>query len=134
MGFELPINFASPYQSASIGEFWKKWHKTLTAFFTRYVYIPLGGNRKGKLRQALNIIIVFLLSGLWHGASLTFCVWGLAHGIFMIIDKYIADYWNKIWLWLRRGITLLLVSLLWVPFRADSLTHAAEIFLSLIHI
>ena len=128
MGFELPINFASPYQSASIGEFWKKWHKTLTAFFTRYVYIPLGGNRKGKLRQALNIIIVFLLSGLWHGASLTFCVWGLAHGIFMIIDKYIADYWNKIWLWLRRGITLLLVSLLWVPFRADSLTHAAEIF------
>lgn len=133
MGFELPINFASPYQSASIGEFWKKWHKTLTAFFTRYVYIPLGGNRKGKLRQTVNIMIVFLLSGLWHGASLTFCVWGAAHGICMIIDKYIADYWNKIWLWLRKGITFLLVSVLWVPFRADSLTHAAEIFRGLGH-
>lgn len=127
MGFELPVNFASPYQAASIGEFWKRWHKTLTAFFTKYVYIPLGGNRKGKIRQSINIMIIFFLSGLWHGASLTFCAWGLAHGICMVIDKYIAGYWNKIWLWLRRGITFLLVSILWVPFRADSLAHTADI-------
>lgn len=127
MGFELPVNFASPYQAASIGEFWKRWHKTLTAFFTNYVYIPLGGNRKGKIRQSLNIMIIFFLSGLWHGASLTFCAWGLAHGICMVIDKYIANYWNKLWLWLRRGITFLLVSILWIPFRAESLAHTADI-------
>lgn len=76
MGFELPVNFASPYKAVSIGEFWERWHKTLTEFFTRYVYIPLGGNRKGKIRQTINIMVVFLLSGLWHGASLTFLAWG----------------------------------------------------------
>lgn len=76
MGFELPINFASPYKAASIGEFWKKWHITLTNFLTHYVYIPLGGNRKGKFRHAINVLLVFLISGLWHGAELTYVLWG----------------------------------------------------------
>lgn len=128
MGFELPLNFSSPYQANSVGEFWKRWHKTLTAFFTRYVYIPLGGNKKGKIRQAVNIMIIFLLSGLWHGTSLTFCVWGALHGICMIIDKYVADYWNRMWVWFRRGATFVLITILWIPFRADSLAQAVEIF------
>lgn len=127
MGFKLPVNFTSPYKAASIGEFWKRWHKTLTAFLTKYVYIPLGGNRRGKIRQAVNIMIVFLVSGLWHGASLTFLVWGGAHGLCMIVDKYIEQYWNKIWLWLRKGIVFIIVTILWIPFRAESLHHAADI-------
>lgn len=127
MGFELPINFMSPYKAASIGEFWKRWHKSLTTFLTRYVYIPLGGNRKGSIRQAVNIMIVFLVSGLWHGASFTFLVWGGAHGLCMVIDKYIGQYWNRIWLWLRKAVTFMIVAILWIPFRADSLRHAADI-------
>ena len=127
MGFELPVNFTSPYKAASIGEFWKRWHKSLTAFLTKYVYIPLGGNRKGTIRQAVNIMIVFLISGLWHGASLTFLVWGGAHGFCMIADKYIEQYWNRIWLWLRKGAIFTIVSILWIPFRAESLQHAADI-------
>lgn len=128
MGFELPVNFSSPYKSASIGEFWDKWHITLTKFFTKYVYIPLGGNRKGALRQAVNILLVFLLSGLWHGTSLTFVLWGGLHGAFMIIDKYLETYWNRIWLFLRKGTTFVLVSILWIPFRAESLTNVVRIF------
>lgn len=128
MGFELPVNFLSPYKSASIGEFWDKWHVTLTKFFTKYVYIPLGGNRKGALRQSINILLVFLLSGLWHGAQQTFVLWGGVHGIFMVIDKFVEPYWNKIWLFLRKGITFTLVSILWIPFRAESLTAAGGIF------
>ena len=127
MGFDLPINFVSPYKAASIGEFWKRWHKTLTAFLTKYVYIPLGGNRKGKARQAINIMIVFLVSGLWHGASLTFLVWGGAHGLCMVIDKYIGQYWSRTWLWLRRVFTFMIVSTLWIPFRAESLHHTVDI-------
>ena len=127
MGFQLPVNFTSPYKAASIGEFWKRWHKTLTAFLTKYVYIPLGGNRKGRIRQAVNIMIVFLVSGLWHGASLTFLVWGGAHGLFMILDKYVEQYWNKIWLWLRKGTVFIIVSILWIPFRAESRQQATDI-------
>ncbi len=76
MGFKLPMNFNSPYKASSVGEFWKRWHMTLTDFLTRYVYIPLGGNRKGRIRQNINIFIVFLVSGLWHGASLLHIFYG----------------------------------------------------------
>lgn len=127
MGFDLPLNFMSPYKAASIGEFWKRWHKSLTTFLTRYVYIPLGGNRKGSIRQSINIMIVFLVSGLWHGASFTFLVWGGAHGLCMVIDKYIGQYWNRIRLWLRQTIIFVIVTILWIPFRAESLQHAADI-------
>lgn len=127
MGFELPINFMSPYKAASIGEFWKRWHKSLTAFLTKYVYIPLGGNRKGSIRQSVNIMIVFLVSGLWHGASLTFLVWGGAHGLCMVMDKYVGQYWNRIWSWLRKGTVFIIAAILWIPFRAESLHHASDI-------
>ena len=81
LGFSLPENFDSPYKSQSMSEFWRRWHMTLTRFFTKYVYFPLGGSRKGERRALLNILIVFLLSGLWHGANWTFVVWGFVQGL-----------------------------------------------------
>lgn len=77
MNIDLPVNFDSPYKALSVTEFWRRWHMTLTAFFTKYVYIPLGGNRKGTIRTYINIFIVFLFSGLWHGAGWTFVLWGV---------------------------------------------------------
>ena len=84
---EIPDNFNSPYKSASVKEFWRRWHMTLGRFFTTYVYIPLGGNRKGKLRTAVNTMAVFLLSGLWHGANWTFVFWGFLHGLGVSVNN-----------------------------------------------
>lgn len=84
---DLPINFNSPYKAATILEFWDRWHITLTRFFSKYLYIPLGGNRKGNLRTCLNTMAVFLCSGLWHGANWTFVLWGILHGIFYDFNK-----------------------------------------------
>ncbi|MBR5799327.1 MAG: MBOAT family protein [Lachnospiraceae bacterium] len=88
LNLELPINFNSPYKALSVTDFWSRWHMTLTRFFTRYIYIPLGGNRKGITRTCLNILIVFLISGIWHGANWTFIVWGLLHGTVMVCERY----------------------------------------------
>lgn len=91
LGIEIPINFNSPYKAGNIIDFWKRWHMTLNRFFTKYVYIPLGGNRKGAGRTYLNLMIVFLLSGLWHGAGWNFIVWGAMHGVLYILTRY----WQK---------------------------------------
>lgn len=143
---ELPINFNSPYKSRTIGDFWSRWHMTLTRFFTQYVYIPLGGNRKGRLRTYLNTMLVFLLSGLWHGANWTFVLWGGLHGAFMTLEKMVLDLkkpvkekgersvakaegTGKRWQRLIMGtITFLFVNLTWVIFRADSLQTAKLFF------
>lgn len=87
MGFGLVVNFNSPYKSVNIMDFWKRWHITLTDFFTKYIYIPLGGNRKGAVRTYVNILIVFLVSGIWHGTGWTFVVWGLMHGVMSVITR-----------------------------------------------
>ena len=87
MGFELVVNFNSPYKSVNIMDFWKRWHITLTDFFTKYIYIPLGGNRKGAVHTYVNILIVFLVSGIWHGTGWTFIVWGLMHGVMNVITR-----------------------------------------------
>ena len=87
IGFELPLNFDSPYKAVNIVDFWKRWHITLTRFFTKYVYIPLGGNRKGSARMYLNFMIVFLLSGLWHGSGWTFIIWGAMHGVLYVVTR-----------------------------------------------
>ncbi len=87
MGFELPVNFNSPYKAVNIVDFWKRWHITLTAFFTKYVYIPLGGNRRGAGRMYLNFMVVFLLSGLWHGNGWNFILWGAMHGVLFVITR-----------------------------------------------
>lgn len=131
------INFNSPYKAKSVSEFWERWHMSLTRFFTRYVYIPLGGSRKGKVRTYLNTMIVFCLSGLWHGANWTFILWGVLHGLFMTIEKIIKDLWkmfvdikieNKLLLCLGRMAgriyTFLFVNLAWVLFRVTDLKQA----------
>ncbi len=87
LGFELPVNFNSPFKAASSKELWQRWHMTLSRFFIKYVYIPLGGNRKGKIRTIANVLIVFVLSGLWHGAGWTFICWGLMQGILVVFDN-----------------------------------------------
>lgn len=88
LGIEIPVNFDSPYQAVNIVDFWKRWHITLNRFFTKYVYIPLGGNRKGSGRMYLNLMIVFLLSGLWHGAGWNYILWGAMHGVLYVVTKF----------------------------------------------
>lgn len=124
MNLELPINFDSPYKSLTIDEFWRRWHKTLTRFFTRYLYIPLGGNRKGTLRTYLNILIVYSVSGLWHGANYTFIAWGILQGILCVLNRHWAKKINNLHpalLWLG---TFALINLSWTFFRADSIGDA----------
>ena len=87
LNIDLPINFNSPYKAVSISDFWDRWHITLTKFFTKYLYIPMGGSRRGKGRTYLNVMIVFLVSGLWHGANWTFVLWGALHGLLMVIER-----------------------------------------------
>ena len=87
LGFELPVNFNSPFKAVNSKELWQRWHMTLSRFFIKYVYIPLGGNRKGKIRTMINVLIVFVLSGLWHGAGWTFICWGLMQGILVVLDN-----------------------------------------------
>ena len=125
MGFKFPENFDNPYTSGSITEFWRRWHKTLGAFIMNYLYIPLGGNRKGKSRTYLNLWICFLLSGLWHGASWNFLVWGALHGFFICADKLFLGQWLK-----KIGrvpsviLTFLTVNIIWVFFRVENLELA----------
>lgn len=87
----LPLNFDMPYRAENIMDFWKRWHITLTRFFTKYLYIPLGGNRKGRIRTYINTLVVFLVSGIWHGAGLTFVVWGGMHGVLYVITRWLHD-------------------------------------------
>ena len=127
LGFEFKRNFNLPYISQSISEFWNRWHISLSSWFKDYVYIPLGGNRKGKYKQYLNLIIVMSLSGLWHGASWNFVIWGLLNGIIMVIEKYFKKDRFKDFKPYRVLITFLLISLTWVFFNADTFTKAIEI-------
>lgn len=128
MNLDLPINFNSPYKATTIKEFWDRWHMTLTRFFTRYVYIPLGGNRKGKVRTYINIFIVFFLSGFWHGAGFTFIIWGIGHGIFSILTRMFKNTIYKIPGFVRWIITFCIINALWVFFRAPSINDAFLMF------
>ncbi len=130
--FDLPINFNSPYKAVTIEDFWDRWHISLTKFLTRYLYIPLGGNRKGQFRTYLNIFIVFLCSGFWHGASWAFVAWGMLHGIFMIITRRFAILFEKIPRWINRIITLLFVNFTWILFRAGSLGVARKMLMAIL--
>ena len=121
-GFDLLENFDYPYSASSITDFWKRWHISLTNFFRDYVYIPLGGNRKGKARTVLNRFFVFLLTGLWHGASFNFIFWGLAHGTSMILERQtkINERNNVILRIGYRVFTLFVIIFLWVLFRNET--------------
>lgn len=136
-GFELIDNFDTPYFSQNISELWRRWHISLSTWFCDYLYIPLGGNRKGKWKQYRNILITFVASGLWHGANWTFVIWGLLHGIYQIIEKEMTPYIKKInkklgiktetfgYRFLCNMWTFALFTFALIFFRADSISQAA---------
>lgn len=119
-GFHFKENFNYPYIATSMQDFWRRWHISLSTFFRDYVYIPLGGNRKGRLRTVLNKVIVFFLTGLWHGANWTFVVWGLFHGFFLLLEEFIPRL-KKLPKVISHIYTLLAVTVGFVIFRADTL-------------
>ncbi|MDP4798645.1 MAG: MBOAT family protein [Crocinitomicaceae bacterium] len=133
MGFHFPENFDSPYTSGSITEFWRRWHITLGAFMRDFLYIPLGGNRvKSKWRFYLNLWLVFLISGLWHGASWNFVLWGAFHGVFLILDRlFLLKVLEKIGRVPAAIFTFFVVAMAWVLFRLEEWSMAKQYFIQL---
>lgn len=140
---DLPINFNSPYRALSIVDFWDRWHITLTEFFTKYIYIPLGGSRKGNVRTYVNIMIVFLISGIWHGSAVTFIIWGVMHGIGNCISRYIdnlekskgLNYKSKEYpivpKVIRYILTFSFINIAWVYFRAATVGEGNQLLVEL---
>lgn len=136
LGIDLMDNFKSPYFSTSVKEFWSRWHISLSTWFKDYVYIPLGGNRCSKLRHCMNLLITFMVSGIWHGANWTFVVWGTIHGLAQILENLFSKGISKIKkLKIGRFISWLVVfafcNLAWVFFRADSLSEAIQVIVNM---
>ncbi|MCX2477733.1 MBOAT family protein [Pedobacter sp. MC2016-15] len=146
MGFDLMTNFRRPYFSRTMAEFWRRWHISLSSWFTDYLYIPMGGNRVAIPRAYLNIMIVFLVSGLWHGASWTFIIWGGINGVYLIAGKLLAKPIKQIcgvlkinmessgYAVYQRISTFFMACLAWIFFRADGLDHATLILKKIIHL
>jgi alginate O-acetyltransferase complex protein AlgI len=132
-GFRIVNNFDYPYISQSVQEFWRRWHISLSTWFRDYLYIPLGGNRLGARRTTFNLLVVFLLCGLWHGAQWNFVLWGLYHGAFLILERsaLAKTMLGAIGAYLRHVYLLLVVSLGWVLFRSDSLSQAGSFYESM---
>ncbi|MBQ9553207.1 MAG: MBOAT family protein [Clostridia bacterium] len=128
LNIELPLNFNAPYRAKNVREFWRRWHITLGRALTTYVYIPLGGNRKGNARTYLNLMATFLISGLWHGPAWTFVVWGALHGFANIFDRVFEKQQEKIPAFLRQLVTFLFVTIAWVLFRAQSWGQAGSVY------
>jgi len=133
-GITLPYNFNSPYKANNIIDFWKRWHMTLSRFLKDYIYIPLGGNRKGNKRRFINLFITMFLAGLWHGAGWTFVIWGLLHGTYIAINHG----WRSLTLakpflmiasplLLRRALTFIAIVIAWVMFRSENIPTAINI-------
>ncbi|HGY90011.1 MAG TPA: MBOAT family protein [Planctomycetes bacterium] len=133
LGFEFPENFRYPYAARSITDFWRRWHISLSSWFRDYLYIPLGGNRRGAAKTARNLVVVFLLCGLWHGAAWTFVLWGAWHGLFLVIERAgLGSFLNRsspVW---TRLYTLLVVVCGWVLFRAENLSQAGGVFRAMV--
>lgn len=134
LGFDIRKNFDFPYFTTSIRSFWKKWHISLTSWFTEYVYISLGGNRVREYRWVINILIVFLVSGVWHGAAWTFIIWGLIHGIFLIIEHYTIgkkEYKHNIVKFTQGCFLFVMITTTFIFFKSESLEQALIMFSSL---
>ncbi len=143
MGFKLMDNFNAPYFSKSVAEFWRRWHISLSTWFKDYLYIPLGGNRKGEARKYINLMIVFLVSGLWHGASMHFVVWGGLNGLYQIVGALTKNARKKACLFLQVNeekfshklyrviVTFILICFSWIFFRATSISHAFDLIKSM---
>jgi len=124
-GLRIPQNFNSPYKALDPSDFWRRWHISLSTCLRDYLYIPLGGNRRGELRTYVNLMITMLLGGLWHGANWTFVIWGAYHGLLLALYKMTARWWDRLPAVLRQGLMFLLVVIGWVFFRATDLPMAA---------
>ncbi|MGL4866636.1 MAG: MBOAT family O-acyltransferase [Cetobacterium sp.] len=127
----LPLNFNSPYKAKNIQEFWKRWHITLGRFLTNYLYIPLGGNRDGKLKTLRNLLVVFIVSGIWHGAGWLFIIWGLLHGISILIHRIWKEKGYSMPDILGQALTLFFVNMFWIFFRANSLKDVKKVLSSM---
>lgn len=128
----LPINFDSPYKARNIREFWKGWHVSLTKFFTKYIYIPLGGSKKGNMMTYINTLIVFFISGLWHGANWTFILWGVLHGLLMVFDRIADELEKKVFEPVRWILTFGAVNILWLLFRSESIGQWVSIIRTMV--
>ena len=125
LGFDFPENFNYPYTSKSIREFWRRWHISLSAWFRDYVYIPLGGSRRGNVY--FNLLVIFLLTGLWHGADFVFLFWGMWHGFFCIVERFVASHFRiRLPSLVSRLYTLLIVTIGWVMFRSEGIVYAIK--------
>ena len=128
MGFKLPENFNNPYISGSITEFWRRWHITLGTWMKNYLYIPLGGNQNGSAKLYRNLLLVFLLSGLWHGASWNYVLWGAYHGLFLVLERlFLGNLLKKAGKFIAVPFTFLVVITGWVLFRNENLSYASEV-------
>jgi hypothetical protein len=130
MNIRLPQNFNSPYKARSIQDFWRRWHMTLSRFLRDYIYIPLGGNRRGIKIEYFAIFATFLIGGVWHGAGWTFILWGAAHGAGMVMERtpFVSGLLKKIPIFIRIALTFSFVNATWVLFRAESLPAAFRVF------
>ncbi len=132
LGFRFPQNFDRPYRAASLQEFWRRWHMTLSRFLRDYLYVGLGGNQKGERRTTINLIATMTIGGFWHGASVTFIVWGLLHGIGLAVERYLRrTYKFRIPYFVSVAITFIFVNLVWIFFRSESIGDALSMFAEL---
>ena len=128
---KLPINFNAPYKAKNIQDFWRRWHMTLSRFLRDYIYIPLGGNRKGSIRTYSNLIGTFIIGGIWHGAGWTFIFWGLLHGLALAIHRVWSSLGFKLWGWVAWFITFNFINISWVFFRAKEWDDAIKVLSSM---
>ena len=133
LGFKLMLNFETPYFSKSLSEFWRRWHISLSSWFRDYVYIPLGGSRVSETKVSFNIMVTFLLSGLWHGANWTFILWGALHGLVVVIEKQILTVTNHLKNnfvidFMKISLTFSFVCITWIFFRSETIYDAFLIF------
>lgn len=128
LGIDLMRNFDRPYMAKSVGEFWRRWHISLSTWFRDYLYIPLGGSRVAPFRRDLNLLVVFAVSGLWHGADWAFVIWGILHGGLLVLENRLPALRGDRLPWLRRSAVFLLVTIAWVFFRAGTLPRALDWF------
>lgn len=132
-GIDFPINFNSPYKATSILEFWERWHMTLTRFLRKYIYYPLGGNRKGTCRTYLNVMVVYIVSGIWHGANWTYILWGVLHGVASVLNRMFKKQWDKCGKIIRWVCTFAFINGTMFLFRAESVRQASDLMKRLFH-